>query len=375
MPGLFTYGGFMDDKIQNQIDQIVEDEVRRGFKVLDVPKELQAIMTADRELDSALPVITQVRFTKLTPRKRRLINEAVVKRYHTDLQNKELLSMEQLRRLNTERGEWSDAQDRRIEELQEETGRMARDILAHGHNEDELLRRLVELSEQYEALVVDATLGDSPKLTEQQAEQCRERFHRWYLFDPTEQAAWDQKYAVLQGKEHYSPDDDYQFLTTTVPNTAVLDVLSEAEELRDVLNKLKEMLRKRRELSELQLKQARMYTNCVEQRRDQTEEYARVFYTTERLEGGKPFPVVKTLDDLWSLPEEVVAWLLTESYFFLNGIPDSVRPYLEQLGFLAAPRQDTSETGLEQPSDESPAEPASKPDSSLPTETLVGSSA
>lgn len=358
----------MDDKIQNQVDEIIEDEVRRGYRIVELPKDLQAIMEADREVDDTLPTLSKIRFTKLTPRKRRLINEAVVKRYHTDLQNKELLSMEQLRRLNIERGEWSDALDKRIETLQEDSGRMARDVLAHGYNEDELVRRLIEISEQYEAFLQEDARLETPKLSEEQRAQCREVFDRWYLYDPDDPAS---AYAT---STEYNVDADFQALTLVYPTVASLDLLSEAEELRNVLNTLKNMLRKRRELAELQFKQTKMFANCVEQRRDQTEEYARLYYTTERLDGVKPQPLAKTLDDLWSFPEEVVAWMLTESYFFLNGIPDSVRPYLEQLGFLAAPQRSSSESGSQPLSDESPAEPDSKPDSSQPTETLAGSS-
>ena len=360
----------MDDHLKDQIDQIVEDEVRRGYRVLDLPTNLQAIMKEDREIESTLPEIRRVRFTKLTPRKRRLINESVVRRYHADLQNKELLSMEQLRRLNVERGEWSIETEKRMEALQSETGELARDVLAYGYNEDEMLRRLTELSEQYQQLLTAPVSGEeSARLDTDTQATCWEYFTRWYLFDVSRQEEYDLRYGT------YSEDQDFQFLSTNIPGSQALDVLTETDTLREIYSNLRKLIRLRRELVELQLKQAKMFSDCVEQRRDQTEEYARVYYTTERLDdAGKPSLLAKTVDDLWTWPEEVIAFLITESYFFLNGIPDSVRPYLEQMGFLVAPPRAESQSGSEPVLDVSPAEPVSKPDILPQMEMLAVSS-
>lgn len=143
--------------------------------------------------------------------------------------------------------------------------------------------------------------------------------------------------------------------------------VQDIDDVRDKIRRYVEVLEIRRELMELQAKQARMYGESVESRREITEEFARVYFCTEILdEQGMPQgPLAKTLEGISDFPEEVIHWLQVEVYFFLNGVPEEAREYLSQWGFIPAlPRPTTSPA---QP-DVSPAEPSAKPDG-LPAAT------
>jgi hypothetical protein len=86
---------------------------------------------------------------------------------------------------------------------------------------------------------------------------------------------------------------------------------------------------------------------------------------------------------LWEFPDEVIQWLLIESYFFHNAIPDEARPYLEAYGFLQAGRERQNEqsapsldlTGDSALSGESLDPLISSPDSPAVATTVSASSA
>jgi len=55
--------------------------------------------------------------------------------------------------------------------------------------------------------------------------------------------------------------------------------------------------------------------------------------------------------------DKILNWLIVETYFFLNGLPDTARAYLETMGFIAAPLP----SGSDGASDASPEAESSKP--------------
>lgn len=369
------------DPNEKRFDEISEDEVRRGWKVLEVPSELQAILEADRAVDDSIPSIRVIRFTKLTAKKRRFINEAVVARWHKDLDNPSLKSQTQVKTACVARGEWSDGMERRMEELQEDTSRLATELLTVEDLDLEesvsrTLENKAELTKQFRDACDAVDAEGKPLLDDITKAEVFSRFDRWQRWSPLDQEHYDKEYAAGQNRDHYSADNDGSFLYDNASGYAAIEILSEIEDARDKLNGLRELMKKRRELLELSLKQAKMYIETPEQRREQTEEYARLYFCTESgtLDDKRNFvrkgPLTGTFEDLWSFPEEVIQYLLVEVYFFLNAIPDSAREYLTQLGFINAPRR----TGSTPSSDASLEEPSSKPDLPPAEETPSGSS-
>jgi hypothetical protein len=192
-----------------------------------------------------------------------------------------------------------------------------------------------------------------------------ERFDRWVEFSPDNADEYAARYAEEQGKERYSLDYDLQRMMEAVQDIEAIEALHVIDDLRDRLHRYIKLQRQRARLAELQLKHTKMFADSVESRRDNTEEMARLYYTTEVVDdAGKPLgPVTPTFDGLFELPETVIQWLLLEAYFFLNGIPDEAREYLETFGFLQAEGKKEpvpSESGESEPSVESPAPQNSK---------------
>lgn len=369
------------DPIQPYVDRMVEDEIRRSYIIVDLPDELadsagqyrktEDILTEAHEIDPAVPVFKRVRFVKLTAKRRRLIDDAVAKQYFEDIQNKARLSKAQIRELNIQRGQWSAEEEKRIEELQESTADLAREIFSNGYDDELWIEELVDLARKFQEWVERRNDDSTFVLADDIRMQLVGRFARWHAWGPLDQDAYTRLYAADQGLETYSVDADAQYLMQNIGSLEAVDWLMRIEELRDRLNDLRRLQKDRNEMLMLQIKQARMYGESPEQRKDAMEEVAKVYYTTEILDDPKkPRALTAKLEDLYNFPEEVMSWLTIESHLFLNSVPREARRYLEHLGFLGAPRRN----GFTDASDESPAEQNSKPDTELSEKTEVDSS-
>jgi hypothetical protein len=353
----------MDDTLTRQIDTIVENEIARGYIVKTMPANMVDLLKEAAKFNPEVQVLDRVKFTKLTPRKKRLINEAIVARYHEDLQRKNLLSNDQLRKLNIERGEWSADNEKKIEELQTKTTEIMRQLYVDGvDRRDQWGIDLLEAISKYTELV------DNPKedyklfVFGEQKAAVMTVFERWTRSN-TE--------TPKEGEE-YTTDADFKVLFELYPDPEALDLLSHIDDLQHRIVSFTTLLNQRRELLELQLKQARMYSESVESRRETAEELARLFHLTECCDedGNSLGPIAPSFDKMWDLPDEVIQWLLVEVYFFLNAIPDEARGFLQEWGFIQAPLA----SGQLKPSEESPVEPSSKPDLPVVKETPVRSS-
>lgn len=367
----------MDDKdkgMEKRFDDITEDDVRKGFRLKTLPEAVYNVLVEVREAEPTIPDIRRVRFTKLTPKKRRLANEEVIKRYHADLQKKDLLSTEQLKKLNIERGEWSVEKDKRIQYLTDETNRLMKQLHMEGVDKrDQWGPEIIVHAEQCREYLASVKEGEDPS----GLPELRERFERWLEFSADQQNYYDAMYAESQGRDTYSAEADWRFMTDNTPHIGVVDCLNAIEELKLKLRRYVECLTLRGELMELQLKQGKMLAESVEQRRDTCDELARLFFCTERVdEKGMPQgPVTATFEQMWELPDEVINWLLIQIYFFFQGTPDveEATEFLETWGFIVAPPKTTSDEP-KPVSDGSRAEPSSNIDSLPLGETPAGSS-
>lgn len=345
----------MDQQTEQRLDAIVEDEVRRGYRIKALPESLQQELQANGG-----PDIQRVRFTRLNPARRRKIAEVVQRQYHRDLRNPDILSHEQILKLVEERGEWSKDLAGEMDRLAQSTKQQMGILFANGGSTSaaaELLERTREFRDWVDTNV-----------PQEEQEEVHAIFNRWLEYTPEQQEEYTRQYAELQDRERYSNDKDFQTLQLRCTDIEVRTTLLQLDELREKTQQLIQLQKDRIRLLELQIKHAKIFSESVEQRRDNTEEMARMYFTTERVdEQDVPQgPVVKTFEEMWDLPENVVQWLMIEAYFFQNGIPDDAREYLESFGFLKAERESTvtpSTTSESVPSDGSPVPPTSRPDS------------
>jgi hypothetical protein len=352
----------MDEAMQGKMDSVVEEEIRRGYLVLDVPPEIVRQLEDEHAINSAVTVFKKLRFLKVTPRRRSDIARAVVLRYHTDLQDKTLLSNEQLRVLNVERGEWTVEEGKQLEVLQERSNALMRQLTLTGFDpREEWMAAMTEATNQLFADIDDTDAAEGRKpLSEADRAEARRRIGRWMDFRAENQAQFDKLYAEDQHLPAYSPDADFTWLIDHAPSLDSVDLLQAVDELRDKLDKYLTLLEVREKLYTIQGKRAKIFAESVESRRDQAEEMGRVYFCSEVLDAKEVGcgRVAKTFDQMWELPDDLIQWLLIEAYFFFSNVPVETREFLERWGFVKAPGRN----GLSASSGESPAEPNSKPD-------------
>lgn len=356
----------MDEQTKRRLDSVLEDELQRGYRVKAVPVGLR------EQLEYECGVkLDRVRFTRLNPAKRRKVAQVVQRQYHKDLQDSAILSHEQILRLVQERGEWTPALSEEMAALQKSTSQEMGALFAGGLAQDNWIKELTDASKIFREKV-NTLVKDKD---EQQAMLAR--FDRWLEYAPERQDEYTQRYAADQGRESYSVDVDLQALLAKLPDIESVDQINVIDEVRDKLQRYLKLQRDRLRLSDLQLKHAKIFSESVEQRRDNAEEMARLYFTTERVDdANKPLgPLVPEFEGLWDFPEEVIQWFLVEAYFFLNGIPDEAREYLQTFGFIEADAGETiSSNGESEPSDESPAPPSSNLESKVVAVTVSASS-
>lgn len=359
----------MDAPLQEMTDSIVEDEVVRGYRDITVPPSVRSRLTAEGKSDPDIPDLARLRLLKLTPRRRREISELVARRYQADLQDKALLSNAQLRRLNIERGEWSLEQERRMEELREQVALSIRELFGSGSaDRSEWAEEITTLSSTIDQELTKAPLTDEERLAYTKV------LTRWLEWRKDRQAEYTREYAAAQGKEEYSYDADTGWLHTHAPSIECAQALLDIEDVQDRIREFLAYIDRRAELATLTMQHAKIFSESVEQRRDNTEELARLFFCTESVnqDGKGTGKIVKDFETMWDLPEEFLQWLIVEAYFFFNGVPEAARKFLEPAGFTPAP---LPLSGSRQPPVESHAEPTSSSDSPPVKTTPAPSSA
>jgi hypothetical protein len=359
----------MDKSTEKRLDAVVEDEVRRGYRIKDLPSDQQQTLQHEGG-----PTIRRVRFTRLNPGKRRKMAEVVQRQYHRDLKNADILSREQVLKFVTERGEWSDAMDKEMKELQERTNREMSLLFLDGAKDATWASELISEARAFRLWAADFILPDK-------RDETLAVFERWSEYSTDQQDDYTARFAASQERAQYSHDADLQTLQLAIDHVEAYGKLNDLDELRDKVGRVFRLQRDRIRLLDLQVKNAKIFADCVEQRRDNTEEMARVYFTTEQVnDADKPSgPLTETFDGLWDLPEDVVQWFLVESYFFQNGIPDEAREYLETFGFIKAERESADKTsstsGGSEPSDASPVPPSTSSDTAAVEATVAASSA
>jgi hypothetical protein len=344
-----------DKDSQRRTDTIAEYELALGFRLRDVPEEVQKALRAE-----AVEAPTHVRFSRVNPFRRSEINKAVQSRFHKDLQTPEILSNAQVLKLVQERGEWSLEMQREMETLTDSTGRDMGRLWAEGLTPETttFLDKIEEAVRQYRVLCEEAERESPGKY-----QACLKRFEQW--------ASWSVRNKA-QFPEGYDPGVELSALFDESPGVEAIEQVTEIDELKDKQERLIKLMEDRVRLAELQLKHSRIFSETAESRRDHTEELAQVYWTCERVtpEGKPAGRLAANFEILWNWPEAAIRWLLYEAYFFHNNVPDVARAYLGAFGFFGAERANIENVK----SDVSPALPSSKIDGEPVDKTLAGSS-
>lgn len=357
----------MDKDTTARLDSIVEAEIARGFRIREVPADVQRAL---KELGMEPP--QRIRLVALNPSRRRDINKEVQHRYHKDLKDPEVLSNAQILKLVAERGEWTDDEEKRLKDLEEQTTRSMMQLWSDGYADDgsHWTREVLDASLHLKELV-----EKDEAVSREEKDRTHQIFDRWCSFDKSRLT--EEQYvqaATEQGLPAYSPDRDFAELGNRCPTVEAVDFLNTIEDLRHKQQQLTELYKARLELHQLTAKHARIFSGSAESRQQHAEQLAQVYFTCDVLNAeGKPAgKLTPTFDGLWEFPEEAVRWLLYEAYFFHNDVPDEGREYLQTFGFMKADRPSEERNGVVAPSAESPAPPDSS-DASVPPEPVLPS--
>lgn len=361
----------MDQSTQERLDAILEEEIARGFRIKDVPARIQAMLKAD-----GLAVIPRVKFSRMNPRRRAKMGEAIQRRYHSDLKNPDILSNDQIAKLVADRGEWTTEHSTRMFDLQEDVKKLQGELYLDGVGEANWEAELMETVALLRGEITKAEFAD-----EGEQEKTLRILDRWVEYLPENRSSYTILYAAEQELVDYSPDRDLAFLMERCPNEESLDALHLIDDLRLKVIDYQRLVRKRIDLAVLQAKHARIFADSVESRRDAAEEMARLFFVSEVVD-AKDMPVgplCESFEGMWDFPETFIKWLVIEQYFFANGMPDEARDYLETFNFLEAdrmPRETTPTTaGDSTPSVVSPDPQSSRGGLPPVAVTVPGSSA
>lgn len=323
-----------------QFDAAVEAALLDPEQLISVPEDLQQAMR-EEGLD---PVIATIRFLKLTPRRQGNITDTVMRKFHQDLRDPDLLSDDQIMELAVAKGAWGPEQDQRLAALQEQTtGQMATLYQDGVSRSAEWTQDVQEKADRFTAV-----LHEDAEKSEEARHTLAGRFQRWLMYTPGKRDAYSATYAE-EFPKGYNPDRDLSVLLDEAPTLEAVSLLEEIEELREKIEQYLTLRAERLELDLLVRKRTEIFSNSVESRQRNAGQLARLYYTSERVVDGRPSgPLMPTFDALYDLPPDLIRWLVEEQFFFHNNIPRAAREYLDEFGFQVAERT-TEETASEEP--------------------------
>jgi hypothetical protein len=296
----------IDARTEDAIDAQLQQELLRNERVVTHPK------------------FGAVRLRRPNPDQERSVGEKRRKQFHADMKDPDILSRDELETLAIARGMWSATMKERIEDLTTRTGQAIGLLDAIGFRD---VNSLLADLDKVRASTFEA-MAEAPEATE--------ALDRYFNLD-VEQTTADRNVILEQAT-----------------SSAVDDLLDRADTLRQQITILLEMATVRKELSDLNMKQAKLFADSLEARADRAEELARIYYCSSLAATGAP--LWPTYEAMWLADTDEVTWLIEQMYFFVHGITEEQMAVLGRFGFLQR-LSDTSDS-----SDDSPAQPQSKPD-------------
>ena len=282
------------------------------------------------------PTFGDVRLARPTPFQENLIAEARRKQTHKDMRDPDVLSRDQLEKLAVEKGMWSPEMTQRITDLTHKTGE------AMGLLEFIGFKSFDDVLADFQT-VVQKLLGEYAD-----NEEIQKTIGRYFDLDVKPTPA------------------DRNLITDAATGSHIDDMMEEADNLRIQLDLLNEMFKVRKELNELQAKQARVFLDSLENRADRAEELAILYYCSTDAKTGKP--LWPNFDDIRHARAEDIEFLMTEYHYFRHGITDEFKETLGKYGFIRR-LSDTPSS-----SDDSPDQPQFNSDGESPATTPTASS-
>lgn len=343
--------------LHTYIDTAVEDEINRNYTVEKLPDDLvHSLEQAHHDTPEVSP-FTHIKFTRLTPRKQRLIKSAVSKLYYKDVQDDAILSNGQLLEINKKRGEWDNEREKNIEQLQGETGVLMRLLYSGGIQASQEWGE--DLEKLYDKMEEDLEASEKPQEFKAHFKMVLDR---WLNYTEAEQEMYDSTHGKEQELEVYSLDRDLVYLTTEAPTTESSENIVLLDEITYKIRQSIVLLSKQEKLRDLLEDRYKIFNDSVESRRDINESMSRIFYGAASCneEGDNVEFLAEDMDGLFDFPEDVIQWLLNESYMFNEAVPKETRDLLEAWGFIKTEQKDS---GSSPPSEELPDLPQDSEDS------------
>jgi len=273
----------MENRTEQINDLVLENELVRNRRVVEHP------------------ILGRIVLSRPTPRMEALIAEERRKQYHKDLRNPDILSRDEIEKEAIRRGIWSKDLNDKLSQLSVRVGELMGVLDKIGY------RSLDTLAEEY-----DETVKNLLDQFEEGSE-AKDAVRRYFNLDAQRNTS------------------DRVLITKAAQSTLVDELLEKGETLRIQIELLADLAKVRKELLELQQKQARLFADSIEARADRAEELARIYYCCRKEDGDPLWP---KFEDIWDADPEIIEFLVVEMFNFTHGITDEYREILERHGFL-----------------------------------------
>jgi hypothetical protein len=273
----------MDKETSTQIDETLEQELIFNERTVEHPER------------------GRIKLIRPTPKLDRLIADERRKQKNKDLLDPDVLTRDQLKKIATQRGIWSEADETRVQDLSIRMGEIMAVLELTQYNS------FPELLAQFRAVrvqILDKLEPDSEGYT----------------------AAF--RFLDLERE----PSTRDRILIQKAGGSTELDeLLEEASVVRKQMSLLEEMMEVRQELNKIHVRARDLFEDSLEARAERAEEMARLFYCTRTAETDSP--LWSSLDAAWESKPDFIQWLSTEMYYFRNGITDELKDIFGRHGF------------------------------------------
>lgn len=240
------------------------------------------------------------------PRTQAKISEARRKAWHRDLKDPDILSTAQVKKFLSERGVWGKDEEEEIASLSQRSGEKMGYLYMLGFTS------VTDLVATYESKVLEFTEFE-PDV-------------------PMPEPLSDLMDLMVDLDYEMTPDDNRALDSELdrFDNVPLRELVQQFRALRTKFTLNMEVGDIRENLNRLIAQQATYFADTLENRADQFQKMAEVFYCITRQDGDHLW---ESPDSLWDEDPTKLAWLQTQLYYFNNGITPEFAEMLETHGF------------------------------------------